>query len=87
MAIVLSDFLIGLLCSMRKYIVLLKILFDQVFHPLQYIQSAILYTNQYYHLINETKHMFEPRIRYCHIYLVCKSMRYERKMHVLIIGK
>ena len=34
---------------------------------------------------NKTKCMFEPRTRYCHIHLVCTSVRYERKIHVLII--
>ena len=63
---------------------LLQTLFDKVFHPSEYIHRAIiLYTNQYYHSINKTKHTFEPRIHYCHIYLACTSVCYERKIHTL----
>ena len=59
-----------------------------VVHPSEYIHSTIvLYTNQYYHSSNKTKHMFEPHIHYCHIHLTWTSMHYERKIHVLIIGK
>ena len=36
---------------------------------------------------NKTKHVFEPRKHYCHIHLACKSVGYERKMHLLIIWK
>ena len=67
---------------------LLKTFFDQVVHPSEYIHSTIiLYTNQYYHSSNKIKHTFEPPIRYCHILLACMSVHYERKMHVLTIGK
>ena len=36
---------------------------------------------------NKTKCKFESCIRYCHIHLACMSVRYERKMHVLITQK
>ena len=35
----------------------------------------------------KVKCTFEPRTRYCHIHLACTNVRYERKMHVLIIRK
>ena len=67
---------------------LLKTLFNQIVHPSEYIHSAIiLYTNQYYHSSNETKCTFEPCIHYCHIHLACTSVRYEKKMHELIIER
>ena len=86
MAVVLSNLLIGFLCSEGRYIVL-KTLLNQVVHPSEYFHSAIvLYTYQYY---NTPKRMFEPCTRYCHIHLMCTmlSVRYESKMHVLISQK
>ena len=36
---------------------------------------------------NKMKCTFEPCTHYCHIHLACTSVRYERKVHVLIIRK
>ena len=63
----------------RKVYRLLKTLFDQVFHPSEYIHSVIvLYTNQYYRSSNKTKHMFKPHTCYCLIHLAGTSVHYER---------
>ena len=81
------------LYSTRRYIYcLLKTLLAEVVHPSKYFHSRRHHHRhvRLYHYnpaTNKAKRTFEPCTRYCHIHLACTSVRYERKMHVLIIRK
>ena len=37
-----------------------------------------------YSVIKQLKHMFEAQTHYCHKHLACLTVRYERRLHVLI---
>ena len=95
MAIALSKLLIGLLHHIVacEGIFFAKDLLAEVVHPSKYFHSrrhcpvATLNSYQYNPATNKTKRTFGPRTRYFHIHLVCTSVHYERKMHVLIIRK
>ena len=83
MAVILSNLLIGLL-YITEGISFAKDPLSSSFEELTQCHSPVRLSVQ---LTIKTKHMFEPPTRYCHIHLACTSVRYERKMHVLIIQK
>ena len=70
----------------RKVYRLLKTLLNQVVHLLEYIHSVIvLYTYQYNQVIKESTRLSLVHVIVTYIWHARMPVRYERKMHVLII--
>ena len=83
-----GDCLVETLNWHAKVYCLLKTLLAEVVHHSKYFHS---HRHRPVHLsvqsTNKAKRTFEPRTHYCYIHLACTSVRYERKMQVLIIRK